>query len=266
MNPNPNAPRYDPTLFAGTAEYYARYRFPYPEAMFQHLIQAFRLDGSGVGLDLGCGTGKIAIRLAPHLGRIIGVDPDDEMLREAARCANASGVRNIEFVKGSSWELPLLPRGLRLVTIGQAFHWMDRDQVLLAIHSKLDPKGEVAIIFQEWTGPEEYQRAEDETITKFLGERRRAGKGYYEHPIESHEAVLARSPFTVLDSWNYHHEREQTIEDAIGYLFSTSRATKQLLGSEAGQFEAELRRRLQEAFPQGIFPIQVDVTGLLGRK
>ena len=266
MRLDSNAQHHDPTLFAGTAEYYAKYRFPYPEGLFEHLIQVFGLDRSGVSLDLGCGTGRLAIRLAPLFEKMIGVDPDDGMLREAARSSNASGVKNVEFVRGSSWELPPLPEMLRFVTIGQSFHWMDRDQVLLTLYSKLEAEGGVAIIFQEWTGPPEYHQAEDETITKFLGERRRAEKGYYEHPKESHEAVLTRSPFTMLPAWKYHYEREQTIESAVGYLFSTSRATKQLLGGDAPGFEAEFRQRLKEAFPAGAFTLQVSVTALLGRK
>ena len=39
-----------------------------------------------------------------------------------------------------------MPDGLALVTMGRAFHWMDRAATLEALEAKLSPKGAVAII------------------------------------------------------------------------------------------------------------------------
>jgi len=103
-------------------------------------------------------------------------------------------------------------------------------------------------------------------VRKFLGERRRAGRGYYEHPPDSHEVVFARSPFTPLAPWHYSYERQQTIDEAVGFVFSTSRATRQLLGDRAAEFEAELRKQFLVAAPAGKFKLGVDVTALLGTK
>ncbi len=59
--------RYNPDeLFATTAPYYARFRSGYPPAFFDHLVDRFGLDGTQTVLDLGCGTGQIALQLAPH--------------------------------------------------------------------------------------------------------------------------------------------------------------------------------------------------------
>jgi predicted RNA methylase len=59
--------QHDPTLFQGTARYYVRYRTPYPAGFFTHLRQVFQLDGSGHALDLGCGTGQLALPLSSLL-------------------------------------------------------------------------------------------------------------------------------------------------------------------------------------------------------
>ncbi|MGW5384901.1 class I SAM-dependent methyltransferase [Nocardia sp. NPDC003963] len=72
-------------LFAGTAWHYARYRPGYPESLFDDLIRRFRLDGTGRLLDLGCGTGQLTLPLAAHFAEAVGVDPEPEMLAEAAR-------------------------------------------------------------------------------------------------------------------------------------------------------------------------------------
>ena len=128
--------RYDTTLFAQTAAYYTRYRLPYPEAMFEHLQRALAFDGRGMALDLGCGPGRLALELAGKFEKIVGIDPDDEMLTEARKAAQAAGAANVKFLKGSSWDLsPELGR-FRFAIMGQAFHWIRR-----RLRPQLRPKG-----------------------------------------------------------------------------------------------------------------------------
>jgi ubiquinone/menaquinone biosynthesis C-methylase UbiE len=258
--------RHDPSLFASTASYYSRYRFPYPRPLFDYLIQTFGFDGTGTALDLGCGPGLLTLPLAPSFGKMAAMDPDEEMMDEARRAANIAGLSNVEFVQGSSWELSPVMGEFRFVIMGQSFHWMERDHVLSTLYDMLASEGGLAIVNQERRAPAAITNAEDETVKKFLGDRRRAGWGYYEHPPESHEVILARSQFAVLAPWHYSYERAQTVDDAVGLVFSISRATRQLLGDCAEEFEAELRRRLMEAAPGGKFKLGVDVTALLGRK
>ena len=263
---NQNSIQYDPTLFSGTASYYSRYRFPYPQQLFDYLIQAFGFHGTGTALDLGCGPGLLTIPLAPSFNKMVAMDPDDEMLQEARRAAEAAKVSNIEFVKGSSWDLSPSTGSFRFVIMGQSFHWMDRDQALKALYELGESKGGLAIVYQKRRAPLAIKNAEDEVVRKFLGERRRAGRGYYEHPPDSHEVVFARSRFTALAPWRYSYEHQQAIDEAVGFVFSTSRATRRLLGDRAAEFEAELRKHFLIAAPAGKFKLGVDVTALLGRK
>jgi ubiquinone/menaquinone biosynthesis C-methylase UbiE len=89
-------------LFEGTAWHYARYRPGYPQPFFDDLVERFGLDGTGRLLDLGCGTGQLAIPLAAHVAEAVGMDPEPEMLVEAARCAQAAGVTNATWAQGGS--------------------------------------------------------------------------------------------------------------------------------------------------------------------
>lgn len=57
-------------------------------------------------LDLGCGTGKQTILLAPHAEEVWAIDLSAESLRQAeARCARI-GVRNVRFIQQSIVTLP----------------------------------------------------------------------------------------------------------------------------------------------------------------
>jgi cyclopropane fatty-acyl-phospholipid synthase-like methyltransferase len=60
---------------------------PYPPQVAEALVDALDLDGTGRLLDVGCGPGSLTLLLAPHVAEAIGVDPDADMLTEAARLA-----------------------------------------------------------------------------------------------------------------------------------------------------------------------------------
>src|SRR5947209_14920314 len=89
-------------LFEGTAAYYEQFRAPYP-AMFIDMIGACcRLRRKDRLLDLGCGTGLLAIPLGRWAGEVVGLDPEPEMLAAAAGAAAASDYRNFRWERGSS--------------------------------------------------------------------------------------------------------------------------------------------------------------------
>jgi SAM-dependent methyltransferase len=54
-------------------------------------------------LDIGAGTGRFAIALAPRVAEVIAVDPSEEMLRILRRRARQQGIRNIRTVQ-ARWE------------------------------------------------------------------------------------------------------------------------------------------------------------------
>jgi len=51
-------------------------------------------------LDLGTGTGAIALALAPHAKRVFGRDISEGMMDEARTKAEANGIENVEFGEG----------------------------------------------------------------------------------------------------------------------------------------------------------------------
>jgi arsenite methyltransferase len=56
-------------------------------------------------LELGCGTGSLALSMAPFAGHIQALDVSAEMLRIADRKKQAAGVTNVTFQQGTLDEL-----------------------------------------------------------------------------------------------------------------------------------------------------------------
>jgi SAM-dependent methyltransferase len=81
-------------LFRSTAPYYARYRPGYPSELFSCLAEIQQLDGTQEALDLGCGTGQIAIPLAASVNEVAAVDPQPDMLEWRQHRAAEEGVDN----------------------------------------------------------------------------------------------------------------------------------------------------------------------------
>src|SRR5580692_7039981 len=70
-------------------------------------------------LDLGCGTGRYSSALAGHFGaRVIGVEPSEKMLAEAAKKAGDA----VRLLRGSGEAIPLGDASIDLVFISMVFH------------------------------------------------------------------------------------------------------------------------------------------------
>ena len=71
------------TVYAGSADFYARGRLPYPASLGEVLATAV---GSGDRIvDVGCGPGTLTARIAEHFDEVVGVDQELSMVRHAAR-------------------------------------------------------------------------------------------------------------------------------------------------------------------------------------
>ena len=252
-------------LFAGTAHYYARFRPAYPAAFFRHVVARFGLDGTGRLLDLGCGTGQLALPLAAHVAEAVGMDPEPEMLAEAAAAADRVSVRNVRWVRGGDRDLDRLRDDLgavRLVTIGRAFHWMDQDATLRSLDRIVEPAGGLVVVSDNeriWNCAGAWQEAVQAVIQRWLGPAQRAGSGTRATPHDPFEEILARSPFARVEPYQLSYRRAATVDEIVGYLYSTSYCSPAVLGASREGFEADLRRTLQELNPAGVFVEEVEL-------
>ena len=260
-------------VFAGTEDYYARYRPDYPAALYEAIGAHFELDGRGELLDLGTGTGHVALALCDQFEAVDAVDMNQAMLAYARQDATDRGVATIRWHESSAEAFDCEPGRYRLVTIGNAIHWMDADLVLGRCHRSVVEGGGIALLDMPglWNpdmvlGEERWIGALSEVVRGHLGERRRAGSGYYERAERSHEELLRDSPFQEITTGRVAATISWTLDEVVGYLYSTSFANRSILGERVEAFEAELRSTLLALEPTGRFARTLNAAWVFARR
>lgn len=258
----------DPTLFAGAAPWYSRYRLPYPDALIADLVEHCRLDGRGRLLDLGCGPGTLTLPLAPHFEHVIAIDPDPGMIAEAERLAAESGVTNIAFEVRRAEDLTPDMGLFRLVSAGSSFHWMNRDLVLARVAQMLEPGCGIALAGGGagwYDGALDWQIAITDTIKRYLGRVRMAGNEPLDIKIERFQQTLPRNNWSVDFERAYDVEQTWDLDSIVGLLWSTSFSARHHFGDRVDDYERDVRAALLAINPTGLFPDTTDFGLVCGR-
>lgn len=98
-------------------------------------------------LDIGCGGGHLSFALAPHVARMVALDPSPSMLAAVSKTAAAKSLRQIETRQGNAESLPFEDRSFLLVcTRYSAHHWTRLEKALREIARVLAPGGHALVI------------------------------------------------------------------------------------------------------------------------
>jgi ubiquinone/menaquinone biosynthesis C-methylase UbiE len=76
-------------------------------------------------VDLGAGSGLLALALAPRVGELVAVDISERMLERLDDSALADGIHNLETLVADLRRLPLEDESATLVVSNYAFHHLD---------------------------------------------------------------------------------------------------------------------------------------------
>jgi SAM-dependent methyltransferase len=235
-------------VFRGTAWYYARYRPGYPAALIEGLAEAAGLGPESRVLDIACGTGPIAVPLAAHVGEVVAIDREPEMLDELRATAPA----NVTAREADASTVDASLGAFELVTIGRALLWLGGDSYL----ERLEPlTGQVALLGDRISDSEAF------STVLAVAEELTGGRPQAPGMLVGYESALRRSVFSEITNLSVEDERTWTRDSLVGWAFSTSFASQERLGARRDEFERELRSRLRPRYVE-----RVPVDALLGRR
>jgi len=124
-------------LFSKQAEHYALYRPVYPTVLFEYILQY--VEDRKLAWDCATGNGQAAVALADYFEKIIATDSSEKQI------ANAVLRPNIEYVVCKAEETYLPDKSFDLVTVAQAYHWLDADVFMKEVKRVAKPGAVIAI-------------------------------------------------------------------------------------------------------------------------
>lgn len=266
---NPSGPlaEYEPRRFRTTVPFYSRYRLHYPATLIARVVAMAGLaPGDGV-MDLGCGPGLLAIPFAEAGARVVGIDPEPDMLAAARLAAQKAGV-SVDFRQASSFDLPTDLGTIHLVTMGRSFHWMDRAETLKVLDRLLPPDGTIAL-FED----EQPRTVENQWLIAMADVGKRYGSQEAAHraarmksDYRTHVSYLFDSPFAHIERVGVFIKHTITTDDIVGRAFSLSMLSQEKLGERAADFERDLRAALAELSPEGHFTEIAELAALVAKR
>ena len=244
---NPNVVAFDPHRFQTAAEHYVRGRLDYPRELIERVVSLTGLRDHHRVLDLGWGPGFLAVSFAPYAREVVGIDPEPEMLEQAAKYAAQHGAQ-VKFVPGSSYELGDHLGQFQLVTMGRSFHWMDRAATLESLSHIVAEHGAIALFADlHLELPANGWRKRFQSILEPFAEKDSAHAARHNNPAWlPHEAILLDSQFSDLQRISVIRKIKTPIERLLDRALSMSTTSPQRLGSEQERMLGTLRTALNE--------------------
>ena len=269
--------RFAVDLYHGTAEYYDRYRLPYPAAMIEDLIARAEVSGQGRLLDLACGTGQLAFPLRRSFAEVWAVDREPDFVQMVQAKADKLGAGNVRPVTADAETLDAEPGYFELAVIGSAFHRLDRELVAARLLQWLRPNGCVALCWADGpqlpsaSGAREWQHAFAALLDRWqtaLGATDRVPVNWAEPQRRRPDVqVLSEAGFETAGRHEFRVEHRWTLAELAGWVRSTSFLPPSVLGDHGAVFDNDLAAALGPfAAADGTFPHDVGFVYDLARK
>ncbi len=255
----------EPRRFAAAAKHYLAGRPAYAQGLISRIVKELRLGAKDAVMDLGCGAGQLAMLFVPFVRSVLAVDPSAEMLAVARHAA--TGADNVHFKSGSSFDIGPELGTFKLVTIGRAFHWMDRPDTLQRLDVMLERDGAVVLFSDShpkhrdnaWV--ESYQRIIDDHAA---GDVQRAKRRSADWP--SDEEILLASPFARLERVSVIEKRTLPAEHLVERALSISAINEAGLGSKMKHLIDDIKELSSRFSPGGIVSEVIETSALIARR
>ena len=246
--------------FSGLADIYAKARPSYPEAAIDFILSHCKLRKGSTLADIGCGTG-ISTRLFSERGlNVIGVEPNDDMRRQAQSVESTSASKNVEYRTGTGEHSQLDDRSVDGVIAAQAFHWFEPEEALSEFHRILKPHGWTILMWNE--------RDESDPFTTEYGAIIRAQKGT--EAVESQRGIRAGQPLLksklFTDSTLSKFANEQVLSEEGLIMRACSASYAPTDEEPLGLMKAELSRVFGKFAQNGLVSIKYETLVFTGQR
>ena len=221
-------------------------RPPYPQACID-LLGSLIVDEPRTVLDVGCGTGDLARRLAPLVHRIDAIDFSTAMLERGHNLpgGDAPILRWIEApVETAPFNVPYA-----LITAGESLHWMAWDVVMPRFAAALSEHGVLAIAARNWEGTPALHDRLMPIYTRYA-----ANRFYGWRPIVLTDELVQRSLFKLLGHQRYGPEPWQpTTEEYLECRHSQQGFSRTHMGpADVEAFDRAIRAALEDLLRAGV--------------
>lgn len=252
-------PHFRADLYEGTAADYEHFRPTHPPALMRDLLRRAQVGAGGRLLDLACGTGQIAFALRTEFENVWAVDQEPGLVDLARAKAERLHVSNVRWIAQRAEDLDVGTGRFDLVAIGNAFHRLRRRDVAGRVYRWLEPGGCIALLWGDapWVGHAPWQRAMDDLVQRWIA---RAGAEdriptQLDEAIENapHDEVLRDAGFEVVGKFEFLTPHVWTIEALVGFAYSTSVLSREVLGARTPEFANDLRGELLALEPSSWF-------------
>jgi ubiquinone/menaquinone biosynthesis C-methylase UbiE len=202
-------------LFSNQAATYARYRPTYPRELYQWLLE--RTRGRERALDCATGNGQAAVALAEHFAEVEAIDISEGQL------AQATLKENIHYRLSRVEETPFPDKHFDLVTMAQAFHWIDS----VKFCAEMNRIGKPGALVACWSY--KFPLAGDATVNRVIRDFYDNITGPYWEPERAHvdnDYANLAFDFSDVETARFESVFQWTREDLLGYFASWSATQK----------------------------------------
>ena len=240
-------------LFSHKSDDYSKFRPSYPAAAVDWLRQ--NVAGERV-LDIGAGTGIFTKVLLHRFQNVCAVEPNAGMREKfflnlpESPCSDGSGEET---------EMP--DHSVDLITVAQAFHWLDEDRFKREAQRILSPGGTVAIIWNTSLN-NEFTSARDEVSRKYCPRFRNGHAG--KRSVAEGDLFLQNEYFREVKAVSFPNPFEMDLSVFEGNMRSRS-YTPAADQPEYADFMKELRRVFEQYAENNVVVEPIETTVYLGR-
>ncbi|XP_069839291.1 putative methyltransferase DDB_G0268948 [Dendropsophus ebraccatus] len=108
---------------------YQKYMVPVSSEIMNMVLSYVKEKTDGrpleIAVDVGCGTGRYTVPLAPHFKKVLGVDISESQINVAKQHIIAN---NVSYMVAPAEKLPVKNASLDLVNSALAAHWFKADE------------------------------------------------------------------------------------------------------------------------------------------